>query len=105
MTRAIVVALAIAGAGCYDGPTSDSSVFDCYCTQQIADMLNHALEISTATAEAMRADAEAFATSEINRTVEERLDPSFYWLDARVVELEARIRELEARPVCSSPDP
>jgi hypothetical protein len=110
MQRAIVLAATLAATGCYDGPTSDSSVFECYCTGEIARMLNDALEIATVQDDGIRADCEAFATTEAERVQRDRGDPSFYWLDARVVALEARIRDLEAalaatRADGSSPDP
>jgi hypothetical protein len=109
MNRIAALAAVLAVAGCYDGPTSDSSVFECYCSHEIADMLNQALDIATTQDDGIRADCEAFATAEAERVQRDRSDPSFYWLDGRVVALEARIRDLEAAlaasPGCSSPDP
>jgi hypothetical protein len=109
MTRAIAAALVLAASGCYDGPTSDSSVFDCYCTGEIARMLNTALDIATIQDDALRDELRAWTTDELDSRMAGRVDPSFYWLDARILELEARIRELEAAcpasAADSSPDP
>jgi len=105
MKKIAALAAALAVVGCYDGPTSDSSVFDCYCTNEIARMLNEALDIATIQDDALRDDLRAWTGGELDRRMSDRVDPSFYWLDARILELESRIRELEASPGCSSPDP
>lgn len=103
----LILGAAVACAGCYDGPTSESSVFDCYCTQQIADMLNTALDIANANDEAMRDDCEAFALDAAAEAVRDRADPAFSYHEYRIDQLEQRIVELEATisRECSSPDP
>lgn len=101
------VAVLLAVAGCYDGPTSESSVFECYCTHEIALMAQQAVDIANANDEAVRFDCESFALDAAASAARERSDPAFSYHEYRIDQLEQRIRDLEASASAagSSPDP